>query len=47
MLDNGLVVTDVFQLFPHYRAFILLSKIAQLNRIRNGWRNEKRKEKNL
>lgn len=27
--------------------FILLSKIAQLNRIRNGWRNEKRKEKNL
>jgi len=37
----------VFQLFLIILLFILLSKIAQLNRIRNGWRNEKRKEKNL
>ena len=42
-----LVVTDVFQLFLIILLFILLSKIAQLNRIGNGWRNEKRKEKDL
>ena len=45
--QSWLVVTDVFQLFLIILLFILLSKIAQLNRIRNGWRNEKRKEKNL
>ena len=47
LFQSWLVVTDVFQLFLIILLFILLSKIAQLNRIRNGWRNEKRKEKNL
>ena len=46
VFQSWLVVTDVFQLFLIILLFILLSKIAQLNRIRNGWRNEKRKEKN-
>ena len=47
LFQSWLVVTDVFQLFLIILLFILLSKIAQLNRIRNGWRNEKRKEKDL
>ena len=47
LFQSWLVVTDVFQLFLIILLFILLSKIAQLNRIGNGWRNEKRKEKDL
>ena len=42
LFQSWLVVTDVFQLFLIILLFILLSKIAQLNRIRNGWRNEKK-----
>ena len=44
LFQSWLVVTDVFQLFLIIVLFILLSKIAQLNRIRNGWKFETKRE---